>query len=627
MAGVTPEQMRQVLQVAHNWEPRLSKPWSGANYKVEQYLCSVKLEADVAINNGFIADRDGLVPKLRSTLVPESAAARWWDEHFRKMVKAEEMSWEAAKAAIQKRFEQFGAQPHDYSSLFAVIPTVTESARDYLDWLCQHITLNGLVVDDGVVKVAMMGGLGKVHPKAADFKLRADGRNDPKVPWTSAAVTDLNILARELDEYLFKDSTGFGVAGSGNAVQQETLRVVKALGTQVSAQVAALNAKVDGVETMVKQEVARVKSRSYRHDASLTKTEGDGAEEEDDRWNTPEVFALAMCLLGSSHVRGRSRWRTWSGAGRGYKLEYGGLGGYGGPGQQGYGGGIEFDGFGAQPYYGFTPAPQGYGGYGPPPTQSYGVPPSPYPAGPAAPALPIGTLTPGMQHPARMLFHFRDGQNCWASRLGEREHEIYVSRDGEGSGTADAGPVIQDSLVAGAGTTPAGSIPVMGEGEVDVRIGEIKEKLGLILHELEQAALAKVLTTERLRLMKLMDTIQHGGWSSQQQHGRLWDLQGRVIPRVDATSAELLEWDEWVVHPAVFRFLDQMWGQHTIDLFARAGAAQTVECCSKDATDPKRKTDAFGLVTWETENAWINPPIPQIDRVVDRIARDGATAT
>ena len=87
----------------------------------------------------------------------------------------------------------------------------------------------------------------------------------------------------------------------------------------------------------------------------------------------------------------------------------------------------------------------------------------------------------------------------------------------------------------------------------------------------------------------------------------------RVRNRVDNPR------NDWKLNPSLFHKLDQLWGRHSIDAFASDINAQL----------PRYYTfedNAFDH-SWEGENLWMNPPWPLINKVVDKLIEDKATAT
>ena len=84
---------------------------------------------------------------------------------------------------------------------------------------------------------------------------------------------------------------------------------------------------------------------------------------------------------------------------------------------------------------------------------------------------------------------------------------------------------------------------------------------------------------------------------------------------------------EWILHPAVFRQLDRMFGPHTVDRFAAVGTALLPTYNSRFADPYSAGVDALGQTDWGAENNWVNPPFRLIPRVLDVIEAQRADAT
>ena len=84
---------------------------------------------------------------------------------------------------------------------------------------------------------------------------------------------------------------------------------------------------------------------------------------------------------------------------------------------------------------------------------------------------------------------------------------------------------------------------------------------------------------------------------------------------------------EWVINPAIFRQLDQMFGPHTVDRFASVSTALLPTYNSRFADPCSAGVDALGQSDWGGENNWVNPPFRLIPRVLDVIEAQRADAT
>jgi hypothetical protein len=105
------------------------------------------------------------------------------------------------------------------------------------------------------------------------------------------------------------------------------------------------------------------------------------------------------------------------------------------------------------------------------------------------------------------------------------------------------------------------------------------------------------------------------------------------IPRADNTVADRLsrgvvevDCDDWQLHPRWFRYLDAIWGPHTVDRFADENNAQLSVFNSKRLCPGTSGVDAFAF-SWADENNWLCPPIDLVLRVLEKVRADKATAT
>ena len=86
------------------------------------------------------------------------------------------------------------------------------------------------------------------------------------------------------------------------------------------------------------------------------------------------------------------------------------------------------------------------------------------------------------------------------------------------------------------------------------------------------------------------------------------------------------------LRPALFRWLDERWGPHTIDRFASVDTCQplappfTGRFCSQYFHPAAVWTDAFS-VPWHGEDNWLFPPFPVISQVVSHLRASGAVGT
>lgn len=91
------------------------------------------------------------------------------------------------------------------------------------------------------------------------------------------------------------------------------------------------------------------------------------------------------------------------------------------------------------------------------------------------------------------------------------------------------------------------------------------------------------------------------------------------VPREENQLADyyskIVDEDDWMLNRQIFRWLDDMWGPHTLDAFASTRNAQVERFCSRWWNPGCLAIDAF-THPWENENMWLVPPIHLLPRVV-----------
>lgn len=108
-------------------------------------------------------------------------------------------------------------------------------------------------------------------------------------------------------------------------------------------------------------------------------------------------------------------------------------------------------------------------------------------------------------------------------------------------------------------------------------------------------------------------------------------LSGRHLAGTLNTSADMLsriqQKYEWQLHPAIFNYIDMLWGPHDVDRFATMSNTQ-LPIYNSFRYDPLTSgVDAFAQSDWEKMNNFCNPPFRLISRVLNKINQTGATAT
>eukprot|EP00731_Ephydatia_muelleri_P018538 Em0011g578a len=91
------------------------------------------------------------------------------------------------------------------------------------------------------------------------------------------------------------------------------------------------------------------------------------------------------------------------------------------------------------------------------------------------------------------------------------------------------------------------------------------------------------------------------------------------IPREQNEIADyisrIVDYDDWYVNPAVFAWVEELWGPHTVDRFASHYNMQLPRFNSRFASPGAEAVDAF-TVNWSGENNWWCPPPVLIPRVL-----------
>ena len=87
-----------------------------------------------------------------------------------------------------------------------------------------------------------------------------------------------------------------------------------------------------------------------------------------------------------------------------------------------------------------------------------------------------------------------------------------------------------------------------------------------------------------------------------------------------------MEYDDYMLHPVLFQWLDNIWGPHTVDRFANPVNAQIERFNSRFWNPGTDAVDAF-TCNWAEDNNWWFPPVYLIPRVVRYAQRSGASGT
>ncbi len=83
---------------------------------------------------------------------------------------------------------------------------------------------------------------------------------------------------------------------------------------------------------------------------------------------------------------------------------------------------------------------------------------------------------------------------------------------------------------------------------------------------------------------------------------------------------------EWTLDPSLFHQIDQMWGSHTVDLFALRTNTQLPRFISWKPDPQALATNAL-RVPWTQENGFACPPWALISQCLAKIQREQSTLT
>ena len=103
-------------------------------------------------------------------------------------------------------------------------------------------------------------------------------------------------------------------------------------------------------------------------------------------------------------------------------------------------------------------------------------------------------------------------------------------------------------------------------------------------------------------------------------------LAGRLNTEADYLS-RLVSHTEWKLNPKLFSYLDRLWGPHTVDRFASMCTTQLMRYNSQYLDPCTEAVDALAQVDWREENNYVNPPFRLLNRVLDVVQMQEASAT
>lgn len=84
--------------------------------------------------------------------------------------------------------------------------------------------------------------------------------------------------------------------------------------------------------------------------------------------------------------------------------------------------------------------------------------------------------------------------------------------------------------------------------------------------------------------------------------------------------------NDYMLDPSCFRYINEVWGPHTVDRFASMKTSQLERYCSRYRNPGCESVDAF-TVSWSKENNWLFPPPYLIPRVLKHMSAGGEDGT
>ena len=103
-------------------------------------------------------------------------------------------------------------------------------------------------------------------------------------------------------------------------------------------------------------------------------------------------------------------------------------------------------------------------------------------------------------------------------------------------------------------------------------------------------------------------------------------LQGSLNINADRLSRLSVHY-EWQLNHNIFKYLDCLWGPHTIDRFATGLNSQLPKYNSRFADPGTHGIDALAQQDWGSHNNYVNPPFRLIPQVLQLVSKQEAYAT
>lgn len=103
--------------------------------------------------------------------------------------------------------------------------------------------------------------------------------------------------------------------------------------------------------------------------------------------------------------------------------------------------------------------------------------------------------------------------------------------------------------------------------------------------------------------------------------GRL-NIHADRLSRINPNSTH-----EWRLHPAIFKYIDNIWGPHEIDRFANINNAHCVKYNSLYADPNSMGVDALAQNDWDKYNNFVNAPFHLLPKILAKTVHQKASAT
>ena len=90
--------------------------------------------------------------------------------------------------------------------------------------------------------------------------------------------------------------------------------------------------------------------------------------------------------------------------------------------------------------------------------------------------------------------------------------------------------------------------------------------------------------------------------------------------------SKTVDYDDWMLHPAIFAQLDSLWGPHSIDRFANPHNRQVERFNSRFWVPETEAVDTFA-VDWGSENNRWCPPVGLIPKLIQHVRKTKVRGT